>query len=132
MKIKFFDLSLIIHTTLIFKDCSQLLTFCLRSSKFNFCYAVLGMLSLRCVVNNPLYYGHRSLGSAFSGCLQKGDLSHIPKTKIVDADHYLRVFFSHSKGKGYQAIVEQFLGQLPQYKAALRGTKKLYCGKTLK
>ena len=68
-KIKFFDQSIIIHTPVIFKDCCQLLTFCLRSSKFTFCYAVLGMLSIRCVVNNPLYYGHRSLCSAFSGCL---------------------------------------------------------------
>ena len=109
-----------------------MLTFCLRTSKLNFRYAMLSILTLCYVVNNPLYYGHRSLGSALSGCLPPGDLSHILKTKIVYADHYLRVFFAHSKGKGYQAIVEQLLGQLPLYKAALRGTKKLYCGKTLK
>ena len=48
---------------------------------------------------------------------------HIPKTKIVDADLF-EILFAHSRGKGHQAIVEQFLGYLPQYKEALRGKKK--------
>ena len=94
VKIKFFDLSIIIHTPVTFKDCSQFLTFCLPSSKLNFSYAILGTLTLCCIVNNPLYYGHESLGSAFSGCLPLGDLSHITNIKIVDADRYLIFFFS--------------------------------------
>ena len=92
VKIKFFDLSIINHTPVIFKDYSQLLTFCLQSSKLNFCYTMLGMLVLHCVVNKPWYYVHRSLGSAFSGCLPHWDLSNITKTKKVDTDHYLSLF----------------------------------------
>ena len=124
VKIKFFDLSIIIHTPVIFEDYKQLITFCLHSSKFNFCYAMLGLLNLHYLVNNPWYYRHRSLSSAFSGCLSHWDLFNTGKKKKVDTNPYLRVVFAHSKGKGHQAKAKHFFGPEAKVQRSIKKLKK--------